>query len=305
MSTLFETVKMEMKLLLRERLVTLIGLIFIILTIAASFIGWSTSNTINHAYNLSQPFLAQGASMPPNPFANVSHLSLQRNVGMYFFLIGSLLAIVIGYYSTIRYRITHVSALVMTRSLSKKQFVIAKGLAISLVLAGLLLVSLLSTLSTSALFPELQLSTMQIYHLILFYGLSWVYLLTFGLIGVISGLLAKNQTMALLVPVTVWIIIGFVIPQVISGLEPTALLNPVSITAVDQTHSFFSDVQKVVGPFSFAQNYRIAANSLLEFSSSSLPIVTPVLSVAGAAIAAMGTTIWLAGRYRPSDEVSS
>ncbi len=305
MSTLFETVKMEMKLLLRERLVTLIGLIFIILTIAASFIGWSTSNTINHAYNLSQPFLAQGASMPPNPFANVSHLSLQRNVGMYFFLIGSLLAIVIGYYSTIRDRITHVSALVMTRSLSKKQFVIAKGLAISLVLAGLLLVSLLSTLSTSALFPELQLSTMQIYHLILFYGLSWVYLLTFGLIGVISGLLAKNQTMALLVPVTVWIIIGFVIPQVISGLEPTALLNPVSITAVDQTHSFFSDVQKVVGPFSFAQNYRIAANSLLEFSSSSLPIVTPVLSVAGAAIAAMGTTIWLAGRYRPSDEVSS
>lgn len=305
MSTLFETVKMEMKLLLRERLVALIGLIFIVLTIAASFIGWSTSNTINHAYNLSQPFLAQGASMPPNPFANVSHLSLQRNVGMYFFLIGSLLAIVIGYYSTIRDRITHVSALVMTRSLSKKQFVIAKGLAISLVLAGFLLVSLLSTLSTSALFPELQLSTMQIYHLILFYGLSWVYLITFGLIGVISGLLAKNQTMALLVPVTVWIIIGFVIPQVISGLEPTALLNPVSITAVDQTHSFFSDVQKVVGPFSFAQNYRVAANSLLEFSSPSLHIETLVVSVFGAAITAMGMTIWLGGRYRPSDEVSS
>lgn len=305
MSILFEVVKMEIKLLLREKIVTLIGLIFIALTIAASFIGWSTSNTINHAYNLSQPFLAQGASIPQNPFANVSHLSLQRNVGMYFFLIGSLLAIVIGYYSTIRDRITHVSALVMTRSLSKKQFVIAKSLAIALVLAGLLFVSFLSTLGTSALFPELQLSTAQIYHLILFYGVSWVYLFTFGLIGVMSGLLAKNQTMALLLPVTVWVIIGFVVPQVLSGLEPTALLNPVSITAVDQTHSFFSDIQKVVGPFSFAQNYRVAANSLLEFGSSSLSIVTPVLSVVGAAIAAMGTTIWLAGRYRPSDEVSS
>ena len=305
MSTLFETVKMEVKLLLRERLVALIGLIFIVLTIAASFIGWSTSNTINHAYNLSQPFLAQGASMQPNPFANVSHLSLQRNVGMYFFLIGSLLAIVIGYYSTIRDRITHVSALVMTRALSKKQFVISKGIAISVVLASVLFVSFLSALGISLLFPELQLSSTQIYHLVLFYGLSWIYLLSFGLIGVMSGLLAKNQTMALLAPVTVWIIVGFVIPQVISGLEPTALLNPVSISTVNQTHSFFTNIQEIIGPFSFAQNYRLAANSLLEFSSSSIRIGTLVVSVFGAAMASVVMTVWLAERYRPSDEVSS
>ncbi len=305
MQSMFVTALMEVKLLLREKLVLLIGLIFVGLTIAASFIGWSTSNTINHAYDLSQPFLAQGASLPPNPFANVSHLSLQRNIGMYFFLIGSLLAIVIGYRSTLRDRLTHVSALVMTRRLSKRQFVTAKSIAVGLILLCILFVSFLCSIVVSSLVPELHLTGTQVLHLALFYGLSWVYLITFGLIGVMSGLLAKNQTMALLVPVTVWVIIGFVIPQVISGLEPTALLNPVSITAIDQPRSFFTDIQNVIGPFSFAQNYRAAANSILEFAGSSVQIGVLVSSVFGAAIITGVTTIWAADRYRPSNEVSS
>lgn len=305
MHSLFVTVFMEIKLLLRERLVILVGLIFIALTIAASFIGWSTSNTINHAYDLSRPFLAQGVSLPPNPFANVSHLSLQRNIGMYFFLIGSLLAIVIGYRSTLRDRLTHVSALVMTRGLSIRQFVTAKSMAVALMLLGILFVSFLCSIVVSSLFPELHLTGTQILHFALFYGLSWVYLLTFGLIGVTSGLIAKSQTMALLIPVTVWVIIGFVIPQVISGLEPTALLNPVSITAIDQSHTFFTDIQNAIGPFSFAQNYRVAANSLLEFGDSSVQVGTLVFSVLGAAVISGVMTVWTAGRYRPSEEVSS
>lgn len=305
MRAMFVAARMEIKLLLRERLVILVGLIFIALTIAASFIGWSTSNTINHAYDLSRPFLAQGVSLPPNPFANVSHLSLQRNIGMYFFLIGSLLAIVIGYRSTLRDRLTHVSALVMTRGLSNRQFVTAKSMAIALMLLGILFVSFLCSIVVSSLFPELHLTGTQILHFALFYGLSWVYLLAFGLIGVMSGLIAKSQTMALLIPVTVWVIIGFVIPQVISGLEPTALLNPVSITTIDQTHTFFTDIQSVIGPFSFAQNYRVAANSLLEFADSSVQVGALIFSVIGAAILSAIMTIWLAGRYRPSEEVSS
>jgi ABC-type transport system involved in multi-copper enzyme maturation permease subunit len=305
MQPLFVTAFMEIKLLLRERLVILVGLIFIALTIAASFIGWSTSNTINHAYDLSRPFLAQGASLPPNPFANVSHLSLQRNIGMYFFLIGSLMAIIIGYRSTLRDRLTHVSALVMTRGLSNRQFVVAKSMAVALMLLGILFVSFLCSIVVSSLFPELHLTGTQVLHFAMFYGLSWVYLLTFSLIGVMSGLIAKSQTMALLIPVTLWIIIGFVIPQIISGLEPTALLNPVSITAIDQPRSFFTDIQNIIGPFSFAQNYRIASNTLLEFADSSTRMGTLVGSVFGAMALSVITTIWIASRYRPSEEVSS
>ncbi len=305
MKPLLATVFMEIKLLLRERLVILVGIIFVALTIAASFIGWSTSNTINHAYELSRPFLAQGASLPSNPFADMSHLSLQRNIGMYFFLIGSLLAIIIGYRSTLRDRLTHMSVLVMTRGLSKRQFVISKVTAVTLVLVSILFISFLGTIIISSLFSELHITSTQILHLALFYGLSLVHLLTFGLVGIMSGLLAKSQTMALLVPVTLWVIIGFVIPQVISGLEPTALLNPVSITSIDQTQNFFTEIQKTIGPFSFAQNYRVAANSLLEFAGSSAQIGALVASVFGAAIIAAVTTLWAAGRYRPSDEVSS
>lgn len=305
MKAMYTTLVMELRLLLREKLVILISLIFVALTIAASFIGWSTSHTVNTAYSLSQPFLAQGASMPPNPFSGVSRLSLQRNIGMYFFLVGSLLAIVIGYQSTLRDRLNRVSTLVMTRTLSKKQFVISKASAVSLVLAIILLISFVCSIIVASVFPELHLTGIQVFHFGLFYGLSWVYLITFGMIGVISGLLAKNQTMALLLPVTLWVIIGFVIPQIISGLEPTALLNPVSITATTQPHSFFTDIQKIVGPFSFAENYRVISNSLLEFSRTSVNNAQLVVSVFGAAIISMALTVWAATKYRPNEDVSS
>lgn len=305
MKAMYTTLVMELRLLLREKLVIIISLIFLALTIAASFIGWSTSHTVNQAYSLSQPFLAQGAAMPPNPFSGVSHLSLQRNIGMYFFLVGSLLAIVIGYQSSLRDRLNRVSALVMTRRLTKQQFVIAKACAVSLVLASILFISFLCSLIVASVFPELHLTGVQVFHFGLFYGLSWVYLVTFGMVGVISGLLAKNQTMALLLPVTLWVVIGFVIPQIISGLEPTALLNPVSITATSQSHSFFTDLQNIIGPFSFAENYRVVSNSLLEFTNSAVNTVQLVGSIVGAAIVSMAVTLWSAAKYRPNEDVSS
>ena len=298
-------IQMELKLLLREKLFLVISFVFLGLTIAAAFIGWSTSNTINHAYALSLPFLAQGAQLPPNPFAHVSHLSLQRNLSVYLFLIGSLLAIIIGYSATLRDRISAVAALTMTRSLSKRQYIVAKAVAVSIVLAGLLVLSYGISLLISSLFPELRLSIDQMVKLGLFYALSWVYLLCFGLIGLISGLLARSQTVALLIPVTIWIIIGFVVPQVISGLEPTALLNPVTITPTSQLPSFFTQMQTIIGPFSFAQNYKVAAGVLLEFSSSVPNMVMMISSVFGATAIAILVLWQSAAYYHPSEGVQS
>lgn len=296
---------MELKLLMREKLFILISIVFFGLTVAAAFIGWSTSNTVNHAYALSVPYLAQGTQLPPNPFAHVSHLSLQRNLSVYLFLIGSLLAIIVGYGATLRDRTSTVAMLTMTRSLSKRQYIIAKAIAVGIVLVGLLVLSCILSLIISSLFPELRLTGEQMVRLALFYGLSWVYLLCFGLIGLCSGLLAKNQILALLIPVTIWIIIGFVIPQIISGLEPTALLNPVTKAPNGQTPDVFSVMQTYVGPFSFAENYKITSCALLEFTPSIPNFATTTGSIFGATFVAMLVTWWSARYYRPSEEIAS
>lgn len=294
---------MEFALLRRERLFLIISCIFLGLAVAASFIGWSTSNTINHAYDLSRPFLPQGIHMPANPFSHVSHLSLQRNLSIYFFLIGSLLAIVIGYTATIRDRTSRVAMLTMTRPLSRLNYVSAKAVAVATVLALLLVISYALTLLLCALFPELHLSALQIGKLGLFYGLSWIYLLSFGLLGLLSGLLARSQMLALVIPVTVWIMIGFVLPQAISGLEPTALLNPVSITSSGQLPSIFTSLQAIFTPISFAQNYKVAAGSLLEFGPPLANGAVIVGSIFGAAVVTTLATIGAARLYRPAEEI--
>lgn len=295
---------MELKLLMREKLFILISLVFLGLTIAATFIGWSTSNTINHAYTLSTPYLTQAAQLPSNPFEHVSHLSLQRNLSVYIFLVGSLLAIIIGYGATLRDRTSSVGVLTMSRLLTKRQYIGAKAIAVSIILVVLLVLSYTLSIIISSLFPELRLTIDQMIKLGLFYGLSWVYLLYFGLIGLCSGLLAKNQIMALLIPVTLWIIIGFLVPQAISGLEPTALLNPTAIVTNTQLPSIFTTLQSVVGPLSFAENYKITSSVLLEITSSipqSFSTVGSIFIATGIA----GVITWLSAEYyRPSEVIA-
>ncbi|MDN5274723.1 MAG: hypothetical protein JWP06_624 [Candidatus Saccharibacteria bacterium] len=290
--------------MMRERLFLVIAAVFLFLTISAGLIGWSTSSTANHVYAASIPLMQSGVSMAPNPFANVSHLSLQRNLGVYFFLIGSLLAIIIGYSATLRDRISAMLTMVLSRPVSKRTYMIGKVFAVTIAIAIMLVFAFIVSLLLATLLPELSLTSNQIVELAIFYAVSWIYLTIFGLLGLISGLLAKSHTMALVLPMAFWIIIGFVVPQVISGVEPVALLNPVTIATDTQPAGIFAALSSIIGPFSFAEQYKQISLSLFEFQKSPLGVV-PYLSVGGAFILAWVGVWWAVGRYQPSERIAS
>lgn len=289
----------ELRLLRRERLFVAVAAVFMVIAAAASLIGWSTSNTVNRAYSLSVPLMQPGAPIPPNPFANVSHLSLERNLGIYFFLIGSLMAIIIGYSAAMRDRAQGMTALVLTRSQSRLQFATGKLTALVFTLGVILTATWIVVMTLTFVLPALSLSSAQIVKLSVFFAISWLYLTIFGCLGLISGFLARSHTQALLIPVTAWIIIGFVVPQLISGAEPTALLNPVTVAAPDHSQGFFAVTRTLFAPLSFAEQYKHLSVWLLEFEASPIGIM-PVLSLTGAFAGAIGLYYAALRRWQPT-----
>lgn len=286
--------------MIRQRLLLSVIAAFVTLALAACFIGWSTAHTVNHAYDLSVPLVQPGTPVPPNPFTNVSHLSLERNLGVYFFLLGSLLAIVIGTSLITQDRTQGLVPLVLSRTRNKYQYVLGKAVASVAALAAILVVTF-GVLSIAIIcLPQLSLSLTQFAKLAAFFGLSWVYLSVFCFIGLTGGMLAKSHTMALLLPITVWIIFGFVLPQAITGMEPTALLNPVTIAAPDTTNAFFQHASQLLGSLAFSEHYKHNGLWLLEYKASS-PGILPFTSLSLAWTVSAGSLVIFTRRWLPAE----
>lgn len=99
-----------------------------------------------------------------------------------------------------------------------------------------------------------------------FYALSWLYLLVFALIGMLTVLITRRRSMALLSGMGVWLTFTFVLPQFTSGLHPVASLNP--ITATPSTSQGFFQATSYLRPLSIAEQYKAASGSILHTATA-------------------------------------
>jgi ABC-type transport system involved in multi-copper enzyme maturation permease subunit len=102
--------------------------------------------------------------------------------------------------------------------------------------------------------------------LFIFYLISFFYLLLFTLIGSLFAIITRSESLALFIPVCIWIGVSFVLPELISGQTPTALLNPVTMDQSAPAGAFFSLMQRVLGPFSIGHQYTALSSQLLDNS---------------------------------------
>lgn len=98
-----------------------------------------------------------------------------------------------------------------------------------------------------------------------FAALSWVLLMAFALLGMLTGLRSKRETTALLVPFVIWSAVAFVLPQIGTAARPVSLLNPVP--AVSSTGGYFDVVSAITGPLSVTEQFKRAASILLQDST--------------------------------------
>ena len=258
MSGFRATVQQELIGSSRERMPQALLIVFLGMVSVSSLIGWISNRTVTEVY---EKVREAGMTTSENPFTHISPLSYARNDVIYIVLIGALLAIVLGVSSILRGRKARIMDLVLSRPIDIRAYLMAKLIGMSLLLAVVMLaVAAIGWASISVIYGH-PLSVDDTIRLSAFFGISWLFLLVWVVLGMVSGLYAGRETTALLVPIVAWSVVTFVAPQLGTAALPVSLLNPVPAIPVEGGP--FSAVHAVLGPISLGEDLKTAGGVLL------------------------------------------
>jgi ABC-2 type transport system permease protein len=260
----------------RERMPQVLLAVFVGMVTASSAIGWLTNQIVTSVYDRT---FAAGLTTQPNPFSAVSPLYYAKNTVIYVILIGALLAIVLGVQSTMRDRKAHTFDLVLSRPVRPAAYLGSKLAGLLCWVAGILALSaLISWTSISAIVGSV-LSPEDTARLLGFYALAWLFLLPFIILGMLTGVYSRRETTALLVPIVIWSVVTFVVPQLGTAAHPVSLLNPVP--AIASQGGVFQLANLVLGPLSLTEHFKQASAVVLgETSTTGRPLLSLVVMVA-------------------------
>lgn len=267
----------EMRLIVREKTLLMLLFVFLLMTFFSAYIGWSTNTIVLQVYHAAIVFLRQSGAthIPPNPFIQIPPLAMFKNMIIYVFLIGALLAIVVGHQSFIRERKSGVVLLLFSKPLSKNSYILGKVFGILFSLVLLLGITYVVSILATLFIPHNMLSVLEIEKLFLFYCFSLVYMLIFSFIGLFFAIILPDESLALFAPVLVWVAVTFIFPEVITGQNPVALLNPTNISQTASQGTFFTAMHTVLSPVSIEQHYTGVTQPLLE-TQQQFQGITPV-----------------------------
>lgn len=265
MRTIYIVASAEIRALFRERTTYALTSIFLLMTAASSFIGWSTFTTADAVYRAAVVFQhARGISLvPDNPLHGIPALAGFDNLIVYISLIGALLAIIIGHRSIMRERRSGILQVLFTRPVLKRDYVFGKVIGVGAVLFGVILLTALVSIVSSAFLPFQHIGIIDVGHLLVFFFMSFLYMLFFALCGLYFSIIAKSESLALFIPIFVWVAITFVLPELATGLTPTALLNPISMLQIVPPEGFFSMMRLFLYPISLGWHYTVMSGELL------------------------------------------
>ncbi len=238
--------------------------IFIGMVLLSGFIGWQTHHTVNSVY---QEARREGATTAPDPFAAQQPLELIKNTIIYVILIGALAAILLGVRSTVADRKAGVIDLLFSRPITTGQYVAGKLLGIQFLTGFILVVTAMMSWIVVWLIRGQALSLPDTTKLVQFSVLAWLFLFPFSTMGFISGAISRRETSALLVPILLWALMVFVIPQLGTAEHPVSLLNPVPAQTVSQG-PFFTFNRDVLQPVSVTERFKNAGSGSLQLNES-------------------------------------
>jgi ABC-2 type transport system permease protein len=289
----------------RQRVFLALLATLLTMTALAGVLGWSSHQTIVRVYDEAVKLLAAtGKPAPPNPFLLKPTLSLLSNMVVYIPLIGALLALILGHLSIVDDEINGTGRLVFSRQITRTSYVLGKIASAAAVLAVVFAASL-AVSAVSLLIVNHSIAAADLGRLGLFYALSWLYVMAFALIGMVTVLMTRRRSMALLSAMGAWLVITFVIPQFTSGLRPTQSLNPITDPA-STSQAFFKATSKF-RPYSVVEQYKQASGRILNTAPAE-PLgqtAQRILPIAGLVIILAWLTVRLVQRHDFSRSANS
>ena len=258
MNIFIASFKNEIRSSLRDRNPQIIIFIFLILTSLSTLIGWLTVR------NVSKIFLdvkALGLTKVANPFAGVQSLYYVRNSVIYVILVGSLMALILGVQSSLRERQSETAVLIKSRNVAPGTLYLGQIAAISVILLASEIFTTLVTYISIWLIQGKSMDSSTTLSLISFLLISWILLCGLSAIGILFGSIAKSEENAFLNPFVSWSVVLFVIPLVVTGVRPIALLNPTP--SLSQSSGIPTLVHDLLDPIMLMEHFKAISNWLL------------------------------------------
>jgi ABC-type transport system involved in multi-copper enzyme maturation permease subunit len=163
-------------------------------------------------------------------------------------------------------------------------------IALAAIVTSTFLVSVFSVI----FIPALHFSGPEFIRLGGFYAVSFLYLAFFALLGLVCAIRFTSESVALFTPIMVWIALMFIFPELATGQNPVALLNPITLSqAAAPQGAFFSLMHTVLWPFSAGQHYTASAMMFLEAGPNAGVSVSGGMAQVGSSLMALITYLAL------------
>ncbi len=272
-------IRQELLALSRERLPLMLFTVFVSMISVSSLIGFLTKTTVSDVWIRTRE---AGLTSAPNPFASLSPLYYARNSIIYIILVGTLMAIIAGVSSALRDRKAATIDLILSRPTSRSAYIYGKLIGITIWLSlSLFLVGVIAAVVISIIFGA-ALPASDYARLAVFFLLALPLLSGFAAIGMFAGLLSKRETSALLLPISFWAFVTFVIPQIGTAARPVALLNPVPLPPT--SGGPFGALNFFIGPFAVSEQFKVASGKILNDPDISGDFSKAIISILGFAV---------------------
>ncbi|MGE5631297.1 MAG: ABC transporter permease [Caulobacteraceae bacterium] len=250
---IIEIAKKEIRDIFWNKLFLAILVILLALTIVSIVLGSFQVKIALDNYNSSISFLRALGKTELPPMPNLNPISASKGFVNYIGMVGALLAIVLGNTAISKEHRSGTMRLVLTRGVFRDAFLNGKLLGNLVILAGITILIEIITFAALIAIGGVALSNNDIARLLLFFLMSFLYMVFFLVLSMGAATISTKGNRALLITVIVWLVLSFVLPQIGDTMDmdnqiPGGFFSSMGMTR-DQEH-------QVLQKFKFYETFR-------------------------------------------------
>lgn len=276
MNTSLIIVRKEFRAAFRNRLFITITLLFLGLSILSVYIGSATKRAEMRIFDETVASLqANGVTVLPAA-PEIHTLTILANLTEYVAIVGTILAVILGYNALIEEKESGGLKLILSRPVYRDQLLIGKLLGNTAVIATLLgfvfVFNLILLVAAGGIWP----TPSEVMRLFTFILIALAYMLIFLSVSLLLSIRLNSSATVFLVSLVLWMIFSFVIPQMAEAtMANSSVVNSISgvINQIPQETA----VSRTINYLSPTWHLRNIGGQLLQFAPGSGAITTGAL----------------------------
>lgn len=253
----------EVKSAFRDHIFLIITALFVLLSVISVYIGSSTKNAELQAYHdIVQLLKSQGeTNLPSAPL--IYPLSVLSNLITYVSMIGSVVAIFLGFETFSGERNNGTLKLIAARPIYRDQIVSGKFFGGAIVIGSLLGVIMIFNLVLFVLVSGITPNVSEIFRLLSFFLIAFLYMMVFYAITMFVSLKTNDSAFGFMLMMILWLTFSFVLPQLADSQRSFAYALSATSQTVTQVPSD-TVVSKMIEFFSPAAQFQNIGKNLLQ-----------------------------------------